>query len=541
MGQKRAFKGRFWGKIAMIFLAGSGFLLQGFFFSLAAENYALVLGVNYKGKSPIRDLNSPEKDAALIRQRLAQTGEFSSSRIQVLLGEKVNRAQIKKEINRLARIITSKDQFFLFFSGHGAYYRNTGSGDRSKMLHFLVMYYRPHLSGKELNAWLKKIKGSSLIVVDACYSGGLTRPGQNVKGASNIPIPEGSDAVILQNIKHLAMSGRVVITSSDADETSIEAGPPIAQGVFTYHFAKAMSEGDLNRDGSLTASEVFNQAKQNTVAMAKRFKHRQTPQISGDASNWYFTKSASSSSVSAGPGSGGPQNSLPESGSSSTADLPGPAGNVSTPDESATQSAPQAPPPGSITIGTNLRYEIIQNEPVVISLIDGNQEGQLLEADPFDWKVRWVKDSRWGKVAHISSKAPGGVYRISIKAKGYSSVELEVGILPGKESHEELLVAPANRGSISGHVWVENFTQPFRGLKVFLEPVRTPKQPVVITDKEGSFIFPDLLPGKYTIRIVGGIGYFTKPYNATIEVKAGEVADIEVVLKESIKRGLGRP
>ncbi len=491
--------------------------------TLFAKNYALVIGSNYQGDSPVADLELCEDDAKLIQVKLTQTGQVDKKDIIMLLGSQVTRNNVKSEIEKLASLAKSGDQVFIFFAGHGAFFRDAKA--KNGMRHYIVMYQRPHVGDDELSEWLEKIKTkNALVVIDACFSGGLAKKGENVRGAENIPIPEGADSVVLQDIGDIYFKNKVVIGSADEDETAIEVGPPISHGVFTYHFAKAMTEADMNGDGNITAYEAFFRAQKDTIAMAARVKHKQTPQISGDARNYYFIQTpkaavqADKTPVTPPAGTATAANALATNASANGATGKNPPKQI---------IAPEKKQNGNLTVITTFAKKNSGDD------IQITMDGQSVPV-----KITWRKDPLWGETATLAlNDIEAGVHQFDIKAKGYAPIELRTGIESAKTVEETILAAREGRGSVVGSVWVENFTTPFGGLKVFLDPVRIPEQTVSTTDANGAFVFRELLPGKYTIRIIGGMGYFTKPYNTEVVIEDGKVANLEVVLRKSIDLG----
>lgn len=492
-----------------------------------AKNYALVIGTNYQGDSPVSDLELCEDDARLIQIKLGQTGNFEKSDIVTLLGAEVTRSNLKGQIDSLAKKVKQGDQVFIFFAGHGAFFRDAKA--KNGMRHYIVMTQRPHVGDDELSEWLNQIRTkNALVVIDACFSGGMAKKGENVRGAENIPIPEGADSVVLQDIGDIYFKDKVVIGSADEDETAIEMGPPVSHGVFTYHFARAMTEADLNKDGDVSAYEAFYRAKKETVATAARVKHKQTPQISGDAENYYFVKKSVSSGGAASSEGSASSAAPPKGGVPPKASVS--ASNVS---EGGADGGAQAVSGQSDGAGGG-----VGNITIVTSILKRNTEDIRVsrEGKKEDIRVVWRKDPLWGEAATIEIRdVPAGVHEFMVEAEGYAKIELRAGIESGSTVEEELLIVREGRGSVVGNVWVENFTTPFGGLKVFLDPVRIPEQTVSVTDANGVFIFRELLPGTYTIRIIGGMGYFTKPYNTEVVIEEGEVADLEVVLRKSIE------
>lgn len=495
-------------------------LIIGAFFTteiVSAEKYALILGTNYTGSSPISDLALCEADARVMKSEILKTGNFKSKNMTVLLGSQVDRKNVKKAIDSLAAKVKEGDQVFFFFAGHGTYVRDSKA--KNGMRNYIVMYNRPHLSDDELSDWFAKIETKkAVIIVDACFSGGIAKKGAKVRGEGNIPIPEGRDSVVLQDLEKVYFKDKVVIGSSDDNETAIELGAPVNHGVFTYYFSKAMNTADLNNDKKITAYEAFYKARNETKKTAAQVNHKQVPQISGNASGFFFVGEADE------PADDKPDPITP----------PGP--NKPDPPED-----PEDPPidddepenednnkTGTLVLNTTYRQDVLKNSVPEV----------YLNTDKANVSVSWVNNENWGRVARLTiAKVKSGVYNVSIKANGYTDHRLKTGVEEKQTTEEDVLVSKKGRGAIRGHVWVENFSQPFANLKVFLSPVRIPKQPRVRTKEDGSFAFHELKPGKYRVFIVGGLGYFTRPYNAYVTVEPDTVSDVEIVLKETVKKG----
>ncbi|MDH5721341.1 MAG: caspase family protein [Spirochaetia bacterium] len=518
------------------------------FSSLSAEKYALVFGTNYQGESPIDDLNLCEKDAKKMKEQIVKTGNFKSNNVRVFLGKDVTRNNLKKQfVDWLGTTVKKGDQVFVYFSGHGAFLRDPKA--KNGMRNYLIMFFRPHVSDEELNEWLKDIKTKKAILIfDACYSGGFAKKGAQVRGSGNIPIPEGYDSVVLENVEDVYFQNKVVIGSSDDNETSIELSKPVEHGLFTYYFSEAILKADLNNDKIITAYEAFFKARNDTIKTAKKVKHNQHPQISGNASGFFFVGepkpqpqavAVTSSETAAAQVA---QTTVVESAPPPVVDdSKPPVENAPVPQVTIPEAEQEVNPPitheepvnlnnnytGTLVLDTTYRYDITE----------GKEPQVYLNEKKISGKVNWKKDKDWGNVAVITfSKIPTGVHNISIKADRYPDKILKTGIEKDQTITERVVVSRNGRGSIEGHVWLGNFSNPVPNLMIFLKPIRIPKQPMVKSDKEGAFAFKELKPGNYTVFVRGGVGVFSKPYDKEITVEENKVSKIEIVLKEFFKK-----
>ncbi|RME92650.1 MAG: caspase family protein [Candidatus Hydrogenedentota bacterium] len=484
------------------------FLILGGFFPIFSEKYAVIFGTNYQGDSPINDLNLCEKDATLMAEKIFKTGNFKKKNVKIFLADKVTRGNMKKALTEwLASRVTPKDQVFFYFSGHGTFVRDPNA--KNGMRNFLVMFYRPHVSDDELSDWFSKIKTKKTVIIfDCCFSGGIAKKGARVRGNGNIPIPDDKDSTVLQDIGTPYFQNKVVIASSDDNETSIELSKPIDHGLFTYYFSKAITSADLNHDKIVTAYEAFFKARNQTIKMAARVHHKQHPQISGDASGFIFK--------------GKPKKIKPPidtTGGGETTDT-GSEENTEPINTNNTET-------GVLVLDTTYREDVLK----------GSKPKITVSGKTYPMSIRWRKDPSWGNVAMITlSNVPTGVHTVRIQAKGYPDREFKTAVEKRGGVPERVVIARKGRGAILGHVWVGNFTQPFGGLKIFLSPIRIPHQPQVRSRKDGSFAFWELKPGRYRVFVVGGIGFFTKPYNAYVTVEPNKVTKMEIVLKETFKK-----
>ncbi|MCB1168519.1 MAG: caspase family protein, partial [Leptospiraceae bacterium] len=253
--------------------------------SVQAKRVAVLFGTNYTGNSAgIPPLGLCEKDAALMQSTLKSYGRFDD--VKVYLGQMVTASNVEKAIEEVADETDEDDTVVFYFSGHGTFQRNKNAPDG--MENIIVMFNRPHISESQLNEWLEEVESTKTVFVfDCCHSGGIARPGKQQRGVGDIPVGDGSSGVVLQNRNATRyFDKKVVVASSDANETSIELAGSINHGLFTYYFAQALnpSNGDLNKDKTVTIYEAFEWSKKRVTDTARRVNHSQNPQIIGDGS-----------------------------------------------------------------------------------------------------------------------------------------------------------------------------------------------------------------------------------------------------------------
>ncbi len=207
----------------------------------AERRYALVIGAN-AGWSSDRPLRFAETDAARVRDVLVGFGGFAPDRVELMRDPST--ADVRAALRKLAT--TARDDgedtlVFVYYSGHAD----------DKHLHLRG----DALSHRELQDTLRSLPVTiKLGVVDACKSGAVTRKG----GA---PVDEFNVDVVNPKV-----SGMVLLTSSGADELSLESRS-LAGSVFTHHLVSGMrGAADDNADRQVTVMEAYQYAYTRTRA-----------------------------------------------------------------------------------------------------------------------------------------------------------------------------------------------------------------------------------------------------------------------------------
>ncbi|MBL8035411.1 MAG: caspase family protein [Leptospiraceae bacterium] len=470
----------------------------------ASRKFALIVGTNYKG-SEISPLNLCEKDAEAMKQSIVKTGNFDAANVRVLLGNQVTRENLRASIvDWLAGQVKEGDQVFFFFAGHGQFMRDPGA--KNGMRNFIVMFQRPHVSDDELSQWFGKLRTKkAVIILDCCFSGGIAKKGAATRGAANVPIPEGQDYAVLQDLEKVHFQNKVVISSADDNETAIEIGKPIEHGIFTYFFSKAILDADLNGDKNISAYEAFFKARNETTKLAAKANHKQVPQISGDASGFMFVAAAQVTPA--------PDPVLPPVPTT----VPQP--EVAPPITQAEPQNPQNHKTGTLIIKTT--YQKGQVGAVTV-YVDQNEHPA---------KLQYIDMGAFGKVAQITlTKVPSGVHNVTLKVEGYADQVIKTGIEPGGTTVEQITCGLAGKGVIAGKVYLENFDTPAEGFIVFINPPANFKA-TSISMKDGSFAFTGVTPGRYTVFLRGSGRALIKQYDQVVTVEGDRVTTLDIMLR----------
>ena len=198
------------------------------------HRWALVVGENH-GLSSEETLRYAESDARRVLSVMQELGGVAPERSVTVYG--TNAAKLREVLKqfavRLAVEATQKDRLLVYISSHA------GEG-------------AIHLAGSELPlselaAFVREAPvGVSLLVVDACRSGGLTRL-KGLKPADGPPI----------RVEATDLAGHVFISASGADEYAQES-EELQGSTFTHHWVTGLrGAADASHDGRVTLEEAY--------------------------------------------------------------------------------------------------------------------------------------------------------------------------------------------------------------------------------------------------------------------------------------------
>jgi hypothetical protein len=210
-----------------------------------ARRFAIIVG-NDEGTGARPALRYAEIDATRMARVVAEVGEVKPEDVTLLLDKRLADvegalAQAKAKISEAHKQRGTKAMLFFYYSGHS-------DGEALEL-------------GTELLAFprLKALLAGSgadvkLAVVDACNSSALLQAGGKPAAAFAI---EAED--------QLLASGDAFITSSAADESSLESGE-LKGSVFTHHLLSGL-RGAADRSGDMLVSldELYRYAYDRTI------------------------------------------------------------------------------------------------------------------------------------------------------------------------------------------------------------------------------------------------------------------------------------
>ncbi len=226
---------------ALLFLLGPATAAQG-----ATHRLAVVASQNLggPGTAPLRYADA---DAHKVRDVLVELCGFSRESVRFL--PDAGRSELIRALSEMAtrarEVEASPGEqalVVLFYSGHA---------DRDGL-----MLGRSRVSFEELD---RLVEGSGATVrlqlIDACHAGSATR----IKGATPVP------AFLVEMDGSLASEGRVVITSSAADEYSQESDA-LAGSFFTHFMVSGLrGAADADADRRVTLDELYRHIHDETL------------------------------------------------------------------------------------------------------------------------------------------------------------------------------------------------------------------------------------------------------------------------------------
>ena len=240
------------------------------------EYYAVVIGIGKYKDDRIPKLKYTTVDAESIYNILTdpQYGNFPENQVKLLINEQATYYSIKSAIGTWLRRNTRKDDtVIVFFAGHGA-----PEDEKTYWVTYnanIDDLYGTALSNDEIADMLDRVEAKKMIVfLDSCYSAATIHGTDKKRGLMIVKDP-------FQRFKG---KGRVVITSSDGKEESVEI-EKFGHGVFTYYLVKALKgEADENEDGFVDLDEVWDYVKYRVTDTARKHGSTQTPIIDGSYS-----------------------------------------------------------------------------------------------------------------------------------------------------------------------------------------------------------------------------------------------------------------
>jgi len=247
---------------------------------LREDAYAVVIGVDYSGRKDIPGLKYASADAQDVYNLLTDRryGGIPKENTILLLNENATRNSM---VAALRKIRTWDGYIYVYFSGHGA---PVTSGD--KVTDAVIVPYDAVISDPDSLAdtavkisYLENMVDTSnakgvMVALDACFTGS----GKSITAKGGKPIV---GMMAAPDLFRTTGSGRVIITSSAANQQSWEDDSEYRSGIFS-HFFKEGLRGKAGKGVWVTINDIADYIKSNVAKTAFRLKgQEQNPQVVG--------------------------------------------------------------------------------------------------------------------------------------------------------------------------------------------------------------------------------------------------------------------
>lgn len=239
------------------------------------DYYAVLCGISdYEDDSGFPDLDYCDDDVIALNKTFQEWPNWKSEYIQTFIDEDSSKDVILNEIGIIFNNMNGSDTFVFHFSGHGTTVTDFNGDEDDGKDEALCMYNGNTITDDELSDIIANCPTSRwLIIIDACYSGGLIRQlyatrtfGINVRGVGTDGIKDGffEDIKPQIGIRALGASNAgVVLSACAANETASETDE-LSHGIFSYYLIEALRKGygaDSNTNSWLSAEELYSYAK----------------------------------------------------------------------------------------------------------------------------------------------------------------------------------------------------------------------------------------------------------------------------------------
>jgi hypothetical protein len=236
-------------------------------------NHILSIGISKHQNSFINNLGYAEKDASdffnlfvenigdIGYKKLLTDSEASLSNIRTALGKELQQS------------IKSGDNFFFFYSGHGA---TADDEDNKSLAHYLIPFDATlDIANSSISVtYLKQVfnsleTGANFIFIDSCFSGSLS----STKGYNN---PNKKDIKQVKTILNTVTgNGNLIFTACRDNEEAIE-DPESKNGLFTHFLLKDFLKKRTAEKFPIT--DILAPVSESVIEKAReKYSHTQTP------------------------------------------------------------------------------------------------------------------------------------------------------------------------------------------------------------------------------------------------------------------------
>jgi hypothetical protein len=209
------------------------------------RRFGIFIGINDYASLGSR-LMFPSNDAHAMAEAF-RSGSGLQNTVVTLIDAGATREHVLSSMEDIARQVQPEDQVWLYIAGIGFQYGRQPSSYLALAGTRAASLQAGSLSSDELLRWVKDLKAKQvLLLIDACYSGGMLHRG--------ISLSPASGAAYRAQIEK--RGGRVLIAAGQADQLAFEDAN-LGHGIFTYYLLRGLTgAADADSDGYITAMEL---------------------------------------------------------------------------------------------------------------------------------------------------------------------------------------------------------------------------------------------------------------------------------------------
>lgn len=242
--------------------------------SYVREKWALVMGVGKFQAPGIPTLQFAAKDATDLARALTdpQIGRFRDDHVRLLTDEQATLANLRSEINYIAKNAREEDLVVFYISSHGTSSSADATAKAEAQTGYIVTFdtdtsnlYGTAFPMEEMKrVVVDRVRARRVVTfLDTCFSGDTVRWAAGGKGLTIIP--PASFQGVAQG------TGRVVLVSSQGTEQSWE-------GDGNSYFTKSLIDALKQKNGLPTVTEIYTQLQRAVPYIVKKEKNAsQTP------------------------------------------------------------------------------------------------------------------------------------------------------------------------------------------------------------------------------------------------------------------------
>ncbi|MGD9809428.1 MAG: caspase family protein [Deferribacterales bacterium] len=265
-----------------------------------SDAFAVVIGIDYAGRKDIPGLKYASVDAKKVYEVITDKryGGINPENSVLLLNDKATRNNI---ISALRKIRTWDGYVYVYFSGHGAPITTGDSVTGGVIIPYDAVISDPEAM-KDTAVSISYIQNALdnsnakgvLVALDACFTG----TGKSVTPKGGKPIV---GMMVANDIIKTTGAGKLILTSSAADQQSWEDDNEFKSGIFSHY----LIDGIMNAGQSawISVKDLADYVMTNVPKASSRLKGEpQTPQLIGKGDfvvsrNWKMSKELSEESA----------------------------------------------------------------------------------------------------------------------------------------------------------------------------------------------------------------------------------------------------